>query len=71
MTETNPALLVEPEGNVDERAVEEYEELTKILICTNCQQRFSSHAVLRSHMAGDHNVEVLLRSLRINTNTQS
>ena len=32
MTETNPALLVEPEGNVDERAVKEYEELTKILI---------------------------------------
>ena len=66
-------LSVEPPENCDQKLIEEYEELTKILICTVCRERVATHSELRQHMMALHNVEVelianiLVRSLRIST----
>ena len=53
---------VEPPENCDPRLIEEYEELTKILICTLCRERVATHTELRQHMLALHNVEVELAS---------
>ena len=56
----NSYFSVEPPENCDQRLIEEYEELTKILICTLCRQRVATHSELRQHMLALHSVEVEL-----------
>ena len=49
---------MEPTDNYDEKKIQEFEDKSKILVCLECQQRFSQHHFLVDHMNNEHQIEV-------------
>ena len=54
---------MEPTDNYNEKKIKEFEDKSKILVCLECQQRFSQHHFLVDHMAKEHQIEVCLHLL--------